>query len=114
MQADELLRLARRPIETLNVPEWGETCVRGLSVSEYDRFEMESAKGESKEPDVGWLLRFGVVDANGVHVFGDSHVPQLNTLPARIGTLLSRAIYRLSLAGVDVEKKSPATNDSEP
>lgn len=111
MSGSDLLRLVNRPVETITVPEWGEVHVRGLSVLEYDRFEVESAKSEARQAITGWILRYGVVDAKGVHLFNDSQVAELNNLPAGIGTPLARAIYRLSLATADAEKKSPATAD---
>lgn len=104
--AELLSKGCTRAVEKITVPLWGEVYVRGLSAAEYDRFEAAGVKGESKEytPNTSMLLRLGVVDADGKHVFTDSDLTSLANLSAEVVRPLVKTIFRLCGIGTDLGK----------
>lgn len=106
MTAMELLAKCQRPVEKIAVPQWGTVHIRGLSADEYDRFEaagIHEVDGKRKYVShTPTLLRFGVVDADGKHVFADSHLPELAAIPAAVSRPLEVAILKLSGIGVEL------------
>lgn len=107
LTAAELLSkgCTRKP-EKITVPLWGEVFVRALSCSEYDRFEAAGAKKDSKEftPDTAMLIRLGVCDESGKHIFSDADLISLESLSAEVTRPLVKAIFRLCGIGTDLGK----------
>lgn len=109
MDAKAYLELVKRPTEKITVPQWGEVFIRGLSLAEYDRYERLSYREVPGKPmefhsNTAALIRYGVVDENGKHVFGDDHLEQLADLPAEIVRPLREKIFRLCGVGADLGK----------
>ncbi len=104
MIAAEYLKLLKRPVEPLTVPQFGEVYVRGLSAPEYDQYEHASVKGDKFIPDTPTLIRYGMVDADGNHVFSDADLPALADLPSEVARPLRAQILKLSGIGADLGK----------
>jgi hypothetical protein len=79
--------------------------VRGLFVSEWDDYERACTTVVDGKPRFensrALLLRYGVVNDDGSHVFGDDDLPRLKTAPASIVKPLAEEIYKLSGTGND-------------
>jgi hypothetical protein len=110
MDAKGYLELLKRPVEKIVVPQWGEVLIRGLSSSEYDRYERASyrevpGKGVEFHSNTAVLVRYGVVNDAGQHVFSDDDLPALaDKLTAEIARPLRAGIFKLCGVGVDVGK----------
>ncbi len=108
LTAAELLTKCQRPVEKITVPQWGEVYIRGLSAAEYDVFEAAGVREvDGKRKYVSHtptLIRFGVVDADGKHVFSDSNLTELASIPAIISRPLELGILKLSGIGTDLGK----------
>jgi hypothetical protein len=99
MTAIDYLAKLQVKTKTVNIPSLGDVHLRGLNMIEYGRFE--DASETDKETNAfkannAMLIRLGVVDETGKHVFDDSHLPALANLPAVEGRRIARVIYELS------------------
>lgn len=105
MTGADYLKLLKRPIEKLTVPQFGEVHVRGLTAPEYDTLEMKSVKQiEGKDAFVlntAFAIRYGMVNADGSHVFTDADLPALANLPNAVARPLRVKILNLSGVGID-------------
>jgi hypothetical protein len=110
MDAKGYLELLKRPVEEIEVPQFGKVFVRGLSMAEYDRVETLSV---SDLPDgkktftmnTAALIRFGMVASEkGECVFGDNDLATLANLPAEVARPLRNKILQLSGVGAELGK----------
>jgi hypothetical protein len=109
MDAKGYLELLKRPVEEIEVPQFGKVSVRGLSMAEYDRVETLSV---SDLPDgkktftmnTAALIRYGMVSGDGVAIFTDADLPTLANLPAEVARPLRNKILQLSGVGAELGK----------
>jgi hypothetical protein len=73
--------------------------VRGLTVEEWDRYERSCTTVIDEKPrfenDRALLLRLGVVNEDGAHVFDDSDLPKLKAASCKLVKPLAEEIYKL-------------------
>ncbi len=104
--ADDLLKAAKRSpvVKVENVPQWGTVYIRGLSTHEYTIFDSSGVKvgSDTYAAQNAVMLRYGIVDENGKHIFGDEHIEDLADLPAEVTRPIIKALYRACGVGVDL------------
>lgn len=114
MSLDRLQILAKKdfmPRQEVLIPEWeGSVWVRSLTVGERDSIDSDfnAARTKGKTPDNlrARMLIKGCCNADGVALFSDADISDVNKLPATILEKIFDAILKINKIGAGAIEES--------
>ena len=100
---DKYLTAKNAPLGSVEIPEWGQTFIRALTLS-----DMAKLKDADDVQALLLSVQLGVCDEHGIRVFTDEDTEGLKALPWSVVQAVAEGVHhhnKLTAEGVADEKK---------